>query len=195
MMRTITSSKVRSEIFRLLFGVHSEELHTREIERRSGFAIGSIQTELKKFRGLDLIRTRGDGNRLYCIANRENPLYWDIHNLVMKTTSLEDILTHALLNRDDIHSAFVFGPAARDGKRARGGVDLMIIGNLGPSVAARLLSKASRRIGAPIRPHVLGRNEFRKRKKNRDRFIIRMMAAPKRFIVGNEENLEALVRG
>jgi hypothetical protein len=44
----ILSSKIRAEIFRLLFGTSAEELHMREIERRSGYAIGTIQTELKK---------------------------------------------------------------------------------------------------------------------------------------------------
>ncbi len=193
-MRKIANSEVRSEIFRLLFGVHSEELHTREIERRSGFATGPIQTELQKFRGLDLIRTRGDGKRLYCIANRENPLYWDIHSQVMKTTSMREILVHALLNRPDIHFAFVFGPAAHEGRRSRGGVDIVIIGNLGREVAARLLSKASRRIGGRIRPHVLGEKEFLKKKKDRDRFIHRVMAGPKLFVVGREEDLEAMDR-
>ena len=44
----ILSSKVRAEIFHLLFGITDNELHMREIERRSGHAIGTIQTELKK---------------------------------------------------------------------------------------------------------------------------------------------------
>jgi len=44
----ILSSKIRSEIFRLLFGVNGGSLHMREIERRSGLTIGTIQQELKK---------------------------------------------------------------------------------------------------------------------------------------------------
>jgi len=41
------SSKIRAEIFRLLFGVTDESLHMREIARRSECAIGTIQAELK----------------------------------------------------------------------------------------------------------------------------------------------------
>ena len=45
----ILSSKIRAEIFRILFGVVPDAaLHMREIERRTGFAIGTVQTELKK---------------------------------------------------------------------------------------------------------------------------------------------------
>ena len=44
----ILSSKVRAEVFRLLFGLNDDALHVRGIERKTGFAIGTIQTEMKK---------------------------------------------------------------------------------------------------------------------------------------------------
>ena len=42
----ILSSKVRAEIFRLLFGISDKELHVREIERQSGLTYGTVQQEL-----------------------------------------------------------------------------------------------------------------------------------------------------
>jgi DNA-binding transcriptional ArsR family regulator len=88
LLAEILSSKIRSEIFRMLFGVNGEALHVREIERRSGLTIGTIQQELKKLVRLDLIKKRKDGNRLYYEANREHPIYPDIRNLVLKTVGL-----------------------------------------------------------------------------------------------------------
>ena len=52
----ILSSKVRAEIFRLLFGLSDNRLHTREIERRSGLTIGTVQQELKKLSKLEIGR-------------------------------------------------------------------------------------------------------------------------------------------
>ena len=91
----ILSSGVRAEIFRVLFGPSAEELHMREIQRRIGFAIGTIQAELRKLLELDLVKKRRDGNRVYFSANRENPLFNDIHNLVLKTAGLVDVLKKA----------------------------------------------------------------------------------------------------
>jgi DNA-binding transcriptional ArsR family regulator len=105
----ILSSKIRAEIFRLLFGTSAEELHMREIERRSGYAIGTIQTELKKLLRLYLVKKRKDGNRLYYRANKEHPLYPDIRSVVLKTIGLVDILKNALRQDSDISIAFVFG--------------------------------------------------------------------------------------
>lgn len=88
MLAEILSSRVRAELFRLLFGISSEELHMRELARQSGCAIGTIQTELKKLGRLDLVTKRKDGNRLYYRANREHPLFRDIQSLVVKTVGL-----------------------------------------------------------------------------------------------------------
>jgi len=77
----ILSSRVRAEFFRIFFGIYSNEYHLREIERKSGFAIGTVRQEAKK---LELITKRADGNRTYYKANRNHPLFLTLHNLVLQ---------------------------------------------------------------------------------------------------------------
>ena len=188
----ILSSKIRAEIFRLLFGTSAEELHMREIERRSGFAIGTIQTELKKLLRLDLVKNRKDGNRLYYRANKEHPLYFDIRSLVLKTIGLVDILKNALRQDSDISIAFVFGSIALHEETAGSDVDLMVIGKLGLRKLTGMLSGMSEQIGREINPYVLSVNEFVKRKTNREHFITQVLEAPKIFIIGNANDLESM---
>ena len=188
----ILSSKIRAEIFRLLFGTSDEELHMREIERRSGYAIGTIQTELKKLLRLDLVKKRKDGNRLYYRANKKHPLYPDIRSLVLKTIGLGDILKNALRQDSDISIAFVFGSIARYEETAESDVDLMVIGKLGLRKLTGMLSGVSEQIGREINPHVLSVNEFVKRKTNREHFITQVLEAPKIFIIGNKNELESM---
>jgi len=188
----ILSSKIRAEIFRLLFGTIAEELHMREIERRSGYAIGTIQTELKKLLRLDLVKNRKDGNRLYYRANKEHPLYFDIRSLVLKTIGLVDILKNALRQDSDISIAFVFGSIALHEETAGSDVDLMVIGKLGLRKLTGMLSGMSEQIGREINPYVLSVNEFVKRKTNREHFITQVLEAPKIFIIGNANDLESM---
>ena len=110
LLSEILSSNIRAEIFRLLFGVTDEELHMREIERRTGFAIGTIQTELKKLLRLDLLNKRRDGNRLYYHANKDHPLYTAIHNLVIKTVGLVDVLHGALAPKNRLTLLLCLAP-------------------------------------------------------------------------------------
>jgi predicted nucleotidyltransferase len=188
----ILSSKIRAEIFRLLFGTSAEELHMREIERRSGYAIGTIQTELKKLLRLDLVKKRKDGNRLYYRANKEHPLYPDIRSLILKTIGLGDILKDALRQDSDISIAFVFGSIARHEETAGSDVDLMVIGKLGLRKLTGMLSGVTEHIGREINPYVLSVNEFVKRKTNREHFITQVLEAPKIFIIGNANDLESM---
>lgn len=188
----ILSSKIRAEIFRLLFGTSTEELHMREIERRAGYAIGTIQTELKKLLRLDLVKKRKDGNRLYYRANKEHPLYPDIRSLVLKTIGLGDILKNALRQDADIRIAFVFGSIARHEEMAGSDVDLMVIGKLGLRKLTGMLSGVSEQIGREINPHILSIEEFIKRKTNREHLITQVLEAPKIFIIGDAHDLESM---
>ena len=78
----LLSSRARAEIFRLLFSGTGEELHVREIERRSGLNDSTLRQELRKLTRLDVVRSRRDSNRVYYRAKTENPLYPEIRNLV-----------------------------------------------------------------------------------------------------------------
>jgi DNA-binding transcriptional ArsR family regulator len=71
----ILSSRVRADIFQLLFDHRCRELHVRAIERESCVTFNSIRQDLKMLSRLDLITSRRDGNRLYYKANTGHSLH------------------------------------------------------------------------------------------------------------------------
>ena len=184
------SSRIRAEIFRNLFGIAPDSaLYMREIERRTGFAIGTVQTELKKLQRLDIISRVRDGNRVYYRANTAHPVYPEIRALVLKTSGLADVIVNALGNETDIRLAFVFGSFARQEEKAGSDVDLMVVGDIGLRKLTGLLMDVSGKIGREINPHVFSEKEFVKRKKDRDHFLKQVLEAPKIFIIGTENEL------
>jgi DNA-binding transcriptional ArsR family regulator len=189
----LLSSKIRAEIFRNLFGIAPDTaLYMREIERRTGFAIGTVQTELKKLQRLDIISRERDGNRVYYRANTGHPLYPDIRSLVLKTNGLADVIVNALGNEKDIQIAFVFGSFAQQEEKAGSDVDLMIVGDIGLRKLTGLLMDVSGKIGREINPHVFSEKEFIKRKTGHDHFLIQVLDSPKIFIIGTENELAAM---
>ena len=136
----LLSSKVRAEIFRLLFGVNLDELHMRELERGAGCTIGPIQAELRKLLSLQLVTSRRSGNRLYYRANTAHPVYPEIHSIVLKTSGLCDYLKEGLHLRDDIELAFVFGSIAAGNDGAASDIDLMVIGTIGLRALSAVLA-------------------------------------------------------
>jgi predicted nucleotidyltransferase len=187
----LLSSRVKAEIFRLLFGVQDQELHVREIERQSGLADATVRQELKRLVCLGLIEARRDGNRIYYHAQKQHPLFFEIHNLVLKTTGLVEVLRNALAH-DDIRVAFVFGSVARSTEKAHSDVDLMVIGSIGLRQLTKLLSGVSRQVGRELNPHIMTITEFKRRRKTRDHFLTTVLAAPRLFVIGDEHELETV---
>jgi predicted nucleotidyltransferase/DNA-binding HxlR family transcriptional regulator len=187
----LLSSRARAEIFRLLFSGTGEELHVREMERRSGLNDSTLRQELRKLVRLDLVQSRRDSNRVYYRAKTESPLYPEIRNLVLKTSGLSDVLKSALRDKR-IRVAFVFGSIAHGEEKAGSDVDLMVIGQLGLRDLSRLLSGIEEKIGREVNPHVLHEAEFRKRVRAKEHFVSRVMESPKIFIVGSRHELEAM---
>lgn len=189
----ILSSRVRAEIFRLLFGLNQKELHMREMERQAALSLGTIRQDLQKLVKLDLVKARRDGNRLYYRANTGHPLFPEIRNLVLKTAGLVEVIKSAL-DREGIEVAFIFGSLARSKERAESDVDLMVIGTIGLRSLSSRLAGVSEQIGREINPHALSIEEFRRRKQNGNHFLSNVIESPKLFIIGSENDLEAMGR-
>ena len=185
----ILSSSVKAEIFRLLFGLEGQPLHVRELERRSGLAIGTVRQELDRLTKLGLIEARTDGNRRYYTAREDHPLYPEIRGLVLKTSGLAEVLRRALEKEERIVIAFIFGSIAQAREQAHSDVDLLIVGDIGLRVVTKLLGGAADKIGREINPKVFTPQEFRRRKRAEDPFLHRVLAEPRIFVIGNEHEL------
>jgi predicted nucleotidyltransferase len=187
----LLSSRTRAEVLRILFGLELQEVHLREITRRSGFSVGAIQNELKKLRKLDLIAVRRDGNRLYYRANPEHPLFSILRDLVMKTNGLAEILKKRLQD-PSIKAAFVHGSIADGKEKGNSDIDLFIIGALNLRVAAAKLAGITSEIGREVNPFIISEDEFRARLTKKDHFVSRVMESAKIYIVGGEHELAAM---
>ena len=191
LLSEILSSGVRAEIFRLLFGFNATEIHLREIQRQSGFAIGSVKQEATKLVRLGLILRRKDGNRVYFQANKDHPLYQDIHNIALKTSGVAEQL-RAAFDKLQIRVAFIFGSIASGSAKPESDIDLFVIGQ--PSL--RTLSKALRQqpelLGREINPNVFTEEEFVRRRDRNEHFVGSVLKQPRIMVIGTEDELTRL---
>ena len=92
-----------------------------------------------------------------------------------------------LENKIDV--AFVFGSVARGDQQARSDVDMMLIGSLSFAEAVQALHASQAVLLREINPVVYSQEEFNRRIKNNDAFINEVLAKPKLFIIGKENEL------
>jgi len=187
----LLSSRVRAEVFRLLFGVKESELHGRELARRSGVNESALRQELRKLKRLGLVRARRAGNRVYYRSNTDHPLYLEIHRLVLKTGGLVDVIGEALKGAR-IKVAFVFGSVADGKATVSSDVDLMVVGSLGLRELTSLLAGTAEKLGREINPHVLTEVEYQERIERADHFVTNVLSGPKLFLVVSQDDLEAM---
>ena len=187
----ILSSRVRAEYFKIFFGIHSNEFHLREIERISGFAIGTVRQEAKKLEQLELIIKRVDGNRTYYKANRKHPLFLALHNLVLQTSGLVDVFKEYLID-ERIQFAFIFGSLAKGTENSESDIDLFVIGNLGLRDLSKLIKNPANILKREINPHVMSSSEFQNRIIEKEHFVSNVINSPKLMIFGNENDFTKL---
>jgi len=184
-LSTFLSSNLRAEILRIFFGINNREIHLREIERRTGFAIGSVRSETANLVKIGLLKKRKDGNRVYFKANTAHPLFIDLHNIVLKTSGLVDLFRVAL-GDIEIEYAFIFGSIANGTEKAESDVDFFVIGNVGLRTLSRRLKTVSGEINREINIVTMTKNEFLKKKNNNEHFLTEVLKSKKLMIIGNE---------
>lgn len=192
-LTTLLSSRVKAEVFRLLFGPAEQELHVRELARRSRLSESTVRQELRRLTGLGLLAVRRDSNRAYYRADARHPLYADIRSMVVKTDGLVEVLRTAL-DSPEIRFAFVFGSVAAGTEKPDSDVDLMVIGTPSLRRVSTLLLGISERVGREINPHVMTWEELCRRSQTRDHFIASVMGSPRLMVIGDESELEGLGR-
>lgn len=186
LLAQILSSKVRAEIFRLLFDGIKPSIHLRDLQRQSGFSIGTIQKEIAHLKDLDLVTAERDGNRLYYSANSNHPLYKEICGLVEKTSGVVESLKKSFSSIKDIECAFIFGSFARGAEKSHSDIDLIIIGDVQLRTLSSKLRALTDQAQRDINPHVYSIKSWRERLKRKDHFISNVMKEEKVFLVGDE---------
>jgi predicted nucleotidyltransferase len=161
----------------------SREHHLRELVRLTGLAPRSVQQEVEKLVGADLLVERRAGNRRYLRANDRHTLFRAIREIVLKTEGLADVLRDAL-SPDGVEFAFAYGSIAAAQPRAGSDIDLLIVGSVGLREVVRRLKPAHDVLGREINPNVWTRQEFERRRRENDPFLSRVLAGPTIPIVG-----------
>ncbi len=185
----LLSSQVRAEIFQLLFNRKKVAIHLRDLQRKSGLSIGTIQKEVEHLKKLDLVIPKRDGNRLYYTANSDHPLYKDICGLVEKTSGVTEKLKETLSSIKGIECAFIFGSFAKGEEKSHSDIDLIVIGDVGIRALSSKFKFLTEQSEREINPHIYSKKSWKDKHKKRDHFIVSVMSEHKVFLIGDENVL------
>jgi len=183
------------EILSLFLLNPQEEFYQSDIAKKTNKALMQVQRSLKILKEIGLISLTRRGRMIYYQAVKTHPAFEDLKHLFLKTLSLGESVRQALrpLN-DKIHSAFIFGSVAKDEESLDSDIDLCIIADLTLRELVKVLSPLSKKLKRELNPVIFKQSEFQKRILGKDHFLIEVIASPKLWIIGNENELKQLVK-
>ena len=184
-------SGTRQRLLGLLFGQPSRSFYATELIGLAGSGSGAVQRELANLAQSGLVTVRAVGNQKHYQANAASPIYAELCGIAQKTVGLAEPLRDALapLARQ-IRAAFVYGSVAKRTDTAASDIDLMMLSDevsYADSFAA--LEAASGKLGRKVNPTILTRKEFTRRVKTQEAFLTRVLAQPKVWILGGDDDL------
>jgi predicted nucleotidyltransferase len=169
--------------------------HVRELARLTGTSAGTLHKELTKLTQGGVLRRQDVGNQVRYSANRDCPIFDELASILRKTSGLVDVLASALGSVEkNIVLAFVFGSVARGEQQSNSDVDVMLVGSLGFADAVQALHPVQATLQREVNPVVYSVDEFRQRAAGNDSFVGEVLAKPKLFVVGNENELRELTQ-
>lgn len=184
-------TKSQQRVLGVIFGNPGRTFYANEIIARAGSGTGAVQRELAKLEGAGLVKVTRVGNQKHYQVNVDSPVFGPLHELVLKTSGLADVLRGSLAAiSSEITAAFVYGSVAKGQDRAGSDIDLMVISDdLAYPDLFKVLEDASRRLGRQVNPTVYSVSELEKRIRGRNSFVVRVLKQPRIWLIGGEGDL------
>jgi len=186
-------SRTQQRVLGLLFGQPDRSFYATEMIGLVGAGSGAVQRELARLEQSGLVTVRRLGTQKHYQANPDSPLFAELCAIARKTVGLAEPLREALapLARK-IVAAFVYGSIAKRQDTAASDIDLMVVSDtLTYADVFGVLEPVQVRLGRTINPTVYSRKELAQRVKKRNAFVTRVLAQPKIWVIGSENDIAA----
>ena len=154
MLDTLITNKTRIKLLIRFFLNPGASSYLRGLEEEFGESTNAIRIELNRFEAAGLLVTWLEKNRKMFAANTNHPLFHEIHNILVKHTGIDSIVTTVIRKAGNIETAYARGVMARDPDSQS--LELIIFGKpADPGYLVSLAAKASLMIRRDIRCTIL----------------------------------------
>jgi len=167
MIETLISSKTRIKLLMKFFLNGANTSYLRGLESEFGESTNAIRVELNRLEKANMLHSFTKGNRKYFQANKQHPLYNEIHNILRKHIGIDKIIELIIDRLGDVHEVYLAGELAMG--RNCGLIDLILVGDVDQRYLTNLIEKTEIMINRKIRYMIYGVSETYLIEKNHHR--------------------------
>ncbi len=162
MLDSLITSKTRVKLLLKFFLNSNTRAYLRGLADEFGDSTNAIRVELNRLTNAGLLTSEDDGRTKQYMANKNHPLFPDIHNIIMKFTGIDQVIDVVLNKIGTIELAFITGDYAKG--IDSGIIDIVVVGEIDRQYFQNLVDKAEGLIKRKIRSLILRRDEFERLK-------------------------------
>jgi hypothetical protein len=149
MIETLISSKTRIKLLLKFFLNSNTSSYLRGLETELGESSNGIRLELNRFEKAGMLSSVSKGNKKYFQANKEHPLFNEVHNIILKYIGFDKIIEKVIERLGEVSEVYIIGDFAQ-GKDSTI-IDLLFIGNIDKGYLIELIEKVEKLISRKIR--------------------------------------------
>ena len=149
MIETLISSKTRIKLLMKFFLNSDTVSYLRGLESEFGESSNAIRVELNRLEKANMLSSFVRGNKKLFQANKEHPLFGEIHNILRKHIGIDAIIENVVDRLGDVKEVYLAGDFA-EGKDSPV-IDLIFIGDIEKGYLINLIEKTEKLISRKIR--------------------------------------------
>jgi DNA-binding transcriptional ArsR family regulator len=127
MLSSLITSQTRIKLLKKFFLNSSTSSHLRGLESEFGDSSNAIRIELNRLEEAGLLNSRRDGNKKVYRANRNHPLFGDIHSIIMKETGIDQVIEKVIHRIGNLVAVYLTGDFAHGIDNQV--IDLILVGD------------------------------------------------------------------
>lgn len=190
LLEDLMISKVRVKMLELFLTNPGKIYHVREIVRKLDEEINAVRRELFHMEKAGMVFKEQRANRLYYGFRKEYPLYYELLELIAKTTGLGRDLLKNRVKLGKIKFAMMSGRYMRGLPRlGQTDVDLLLVGSVVLPELSQIVKAEEVRRERELNYTVMTEEEYEFRKRRRDPFVLSILEGSRIMVIGDEEEL------
>jgi len=185
--------RAKQRVLSLVFGQPDRSFGMMELIGLASSGSGAVQRELDRLVASGLVTSTVTGRQKSYQANRESPIFQELHGIVEKTAGIADVLRTCLARLGAaVRFAVLYGSVAKETDRAASDIDVLLVADdVALEDVFTALQPAEQRLGRRISPTIYTTEEFQRRRKARQPFLTKILAGRHVVLLGNEDAIAA----
>jgi predicted nucleotidyltransferase len=175
-----TMINFKSQITQKLLGyffINSHKKHyVNELARILDLDPGNMSRKLKQLENEGVLTSEFSGKQRYYSLNKKYPWLRETKKMFDASFGLKEILAKKFKTLDGLKEAYIFGSYAKGNFGSQSDIDLLLIGSHSSMEATRKILPLQNQLGREFNAIDMSREEYEKRKKEKDPFLANILS-------------------